>query len=84
MLPSLDSNGDRWFVNEAGQARADGEVINVAEGIESDAAAAVDQDQAVRAAQLLSGHRDRSTARLIVGVDANREPDPVLVQERLQ
>ena len=42
----------RWwfFVDEAGQGGADGQVVGATEGVEAEASAAVDEDQAGRAA----------------------------------
>lgn len=56
----------------------------MAEGVEPDLACPVDQDQTGCAAKVVARHGDRHTAGLIMGVDPDRKPDPVFVQECFQ
>ena len=72
------------FIDEAGEGGADGEVFNVAEGVDADASGAVDDDKARRAAQPIAAHRNWRCLAGGVGIHTDRECDAVLVQERFE
>ena len=73
----------RWlrFVDEAGDSSADDKVVDLAERVEADVSGPVDDHQARGASQLVSAHRDGKGGPVVVGVDADREGDAVLVKE---
>ena len=73
-----------WFVDEAGEGGADGEVFNVTKGVDADASGTVDDEQAWRAAQPIAAHRNwRCNARR-VGVHSHRKSNLILVKEGFQ
>ena len=69
------------FVDKAGEAGADGEVFDVAEGVEAEASGAVDDHQAGGAAQAVETHRDGGGCARGVCVDTDRERYLIFVKE---
>ena len=72
------------LVNEAGKGGADGEVFDMAEGVDPEASGAVDYNQARGAAQTVAAHRNGCSDAWCVGVHTDGKRDAVLVQERFQ
>ena len=69
------------MVDKTGEAGADGEVFDVAEGVEAEASGAVDDDEAGGAAQTVAAHGDGQGLAGGVGVDSDGEGYLIFVKE---
>ena len=69
------------LVDQAGEGGAEGEVFDMAEGVDAELAGAVDDDEAGGAAQAVAAHCDGGGDAACVGVNADREGYLVFVKE---
>ena len=69
------------FVDEAGEGSAEGQVVDVAEGVDPEAAVPVDDDEAGGALKVVAAHGDWGGDAGFGGVDTNGERDAVLVEK---
>ena len=72
------------LVDEAGEGGAEGKVVDVAEGIDTELSGAVDDHQAWRSAQTVAPHGDGRSFAICVDVHADGKCDFVLVEKGLE